>query len=149
MRAWLDAHKPAAPVRTHLLLAALMWSVVGAALLLVGAHWLLASGGARVWLFLTAAIGLGLLKGRFVLEHAAGRIIARIRVRGDGHCLGGFLSVWTWALVAGMAIAGRVLRSGFLPHAVVGFVYVVVGAALLWACRRFWHAWAEERTRSA
>ena len=51
MWSWLNTfrHKPAAKARTHLLLAALMWTIVGAMLLTVGAHWLLA---APLWLII-------------------------------------------------------------------------------------------------
>jgi hypothetical protein len=149
MREWLEAHKPAASRRAHLLLAALMWSVVGAALLAFGVRWMLGSDAPRAWALLgvAVAIAVGLAKGRLLLERAAGRIIERIRVRGDGYCIGGFLSLWTWGLVAVMVAAGRLLRGGLVPEVVVGFLYTAVGTALVLACRRFWQAWYAARRR--
>jgi len=141
MSDFLNSYKPAASARWHLLLAAMMWTVVGAALLFVGVRWELAGHIPHVSLLLTLAVVIGLLKGRFVLERAAERIIERIRTRGDGRCLGGFLSLRTWGFVALMAGTGRLLRGGLLPRTIVGFVYAAVGVALLLAARRVWYAW--------
>ena len=94
------------------------------------------------WLVLAAAV-LGSAKARFVLRRSARRIIDRIRARGDGRCLGGFLSPATWAFVLAMVLLGRLLRAGWLPRTVVGFVYVAVGVALLLASGYIWQAWSE------
>ena len=75
-----------------------------------------------------------------MLRRSAQRIIARIKSRGDGRCIGGFLSWRTWLLVALMVIGGRVLRRGLLPEAVVGLIYVLVGTALLLAAAQLWNA---------
>ena len=137
----LNAYKPAASARVHLLLAATMWSVVGAILLVLGVRWTVDGRVPYMWLLLALAVGVGLLKARFVLKRVAGRAIERIRTRGDGRCIGGFLSLRTWAFVASMAAAGYLLRHGLLPRTIVGLIYVAVGAALLVASRRLWHAW--------
>jgi hypothetical protein len=137
----LEAYKPAASARTHLLLAAAMWTVVGAVLVLLGVKWTLNGKMPLRWLLLAAAVVAGGLKARFVLRRAADRMIERIETRGDGRCIGGFLSIRSWAFVALMAGAGRLLRGELLPRAVVGLIYVAVGTALLLAGRRLWHAW--------
>jgi len=142
---WLEVHKPSGSAKLHLLLAALMWSVVGAVLLVFGALWVL--GGQSRWAvpLVAGAVAGGLLKARFVLDRAAGRVVARIRARGDGRCIGGFLSLRTWGLVLVMAGAGRLLRGGVVPTLVVGFVYVAIGTALVVAARCLWQAWYRER----
>jgi hypothetical protein len=137
---WLELHKPAASARSQLLLAAITWSVVGTLLAVFGAKWLLASHVRYVYLLLATAALLGFLKARFILGRAAQRTIERIRSRGDGVCIGGFFSPRTWAIVALMAAAGRILRGGLVPRPIVGFVYAAVGAALLIATRRLWRA---------
>ncbi len=144
---WLNAHKPATSARYHLLLAALMWTIVGAVLLLCGARWVLAAPTAYSWALLAVAVLAGVCKARFVLGRAARRLIGRIDARGDGRCIGGFLSVRTWALVAAMALAGRMLRGG-APRVLVGLVYVAVGTALLLAGRHIWYRW-HARTNDA
>lgn len=141
MRDLLDTYKPAAAARVHLLLAAMMWTTVGALLLYFGLRWTFATRTPGVWLFAVAAVAVGLLKGWFVLDRTAVRMIGRIQARGDGRCIGGFLSWRSWALVALMAGGGRLLRGGLLPRTVVGLLYVAVGIALLTAARRLWLAW--------
>ena len=137
----LNAYKPAASVRWHLFLAALMWTAVGALLSVFGTRWLYSGIPRRPAVWVAAAVALGIVKARFALDRAARRIVERIRVRGDGRCIGGFLSLPTWGFVALMVVAGRLLRGGWLPRPVVGFIYVAVGVALLVASRRAWEAW--------
>ena len=141
MSEWRDAYKPAAPARLHLLLAASMWTVVGVLLLFFGVRWTLAEHVAYIPLWLALATAAGLLKARFVLRPSARRAVARIRERGDRRCIGGFLSWRSWMLVALMAVGGRVLRQGLLPHAVVGLIYVLVGIALVVGGTPLWKAW--------
>jgi hypothetical protein len=144
---WLETYKPAASLRVHLLLAALLWSVVGSLFLTFGAKWTWQAGGSWTPILLIVSMAAGLAKYRLVLYRAADRAIERICARGDGRCIGGFLSVRTWLFVAVMASAGRVLRGGVLPRLVAGVIYVAVGTALLAGCRRFWQAWRSERAR--
>jgi len=88
-----------------------------------------------------AGLTLGVLKGRLVLERAARKAAARIAVRGDGRCLGGFLSWQTWLFVLAMMGMGVALRHSDVPRALLGVVYTAVGGALLWGSRTFWVAW--------
>ncbi len=137
----LHSCKPAATARTHVLVAALLWTVVGALLLTFGIKWAWHAAGPHTLLLLAAAIGAGAAKAHFVLRKAARRIVARIRERGDGCCLGGFVSWKTYLLIAVMATTGRLLRGGLLPKPIVGLVYAGIGAALLLAAWTLWTAW--------
>lgn len=141
MHDWLHILKPAAPARVHLLLAALMWTVVGAALMFFGVRWTLAGQVAHVLLLVVVAVSVGLLKSRFVLDRVARRVVQRIKKRGDNRCIGGFLSLRTWAFMVLMMGCGRLLRGGILSRPVMGFVYTSVGTALLLSARSFWWAW--------
>jgi hypothetical protein len=139
---WVESHKPAAALPTHLMLAWLMWVVVGATLVGVGARWLWqAAPIAAPWLAV-GAVAIGAIKSRLVLDRAAQRIVARIRARGDGRCIGGFLSLKTWGLVVLMMVAGRLLR-GTVAHGIVGPLYLAVGTALCISSRQSWRAWRE------
>lgn len=138
--------KPRAAERTQLLLAAALWTCVGTALLVAGARWDLRAAGARDGALLVAVgTAVGLLKGRFVLDRAAARIADRIAARGDGRCVGGFLSLRSWLLVGLMSAAGRLLRGGGLPPALVGTLYVAVGCGLLFSSRVAWLRWRAAR----
>jgi hypothetical protein len=141
---WAERHKPAAAMRTQLMLAWLMWATVGSILVGVGARWLWESAPlAAPWV--AAACGaVGAIKSRFVLDRAAQRVAGRILARGDGRCLGGFLSLRTWGLVVLMMAGGRVLRST-VAHGIVGPLYIAVGTALVLASRVTWRAWRASR----
>ncbi len=146
MAGLLHRYTPAAPARVHLLLAALLWTTVGAVLLIVGARWALGAGVRYMPIVLVLAVAAGAAKAEFVLARTARRAIERIRVRGDGRCVGGFLSWRTWGFVVLMMGLGYTLRHGLLPHGVVGVIYVWVGTALLLASRRFWAALVRYRS---
>ena len=136
--------KPAARVRTQLLLAALLWTCVGTGLLTAGIRWTF-QGTRWPGMWVAAAVLAGSAKGKWVLERAARRASARIALRGDGTCLGGFLSWRTWLLVMGMMGLGAVLRRSAVPVGFLGFVYGAVGAALLLGSRVFWAEWRAAR----
>ncbi len=141
-RSPLERWKPRAAGRTQLLLAAALWTIVGLVLLGFGARWTLEAFGLRTGvLAVVLGVAAGLLKGRFVLDKAAGGIADRIAARGDGRCAGGFLSWRSWLLVALMSGAGRLLRSGPLSHAVVGPLYLAIGTGLLFSSRIAWKRW--------
>ncbi len=144
MRNFLTRYKPAASTRTHLLLAALMWSTVGTVLLAFGLLWVLRSELPYGWGLVMLAVAVGWTKAHFVLARTARRVAARITTRGDGYCLGGFLSPLSWVFVLAMILMGRLLRSGWLPRTLVGWLYVAVGSALLLASRLLWRAWRRQ-----
>jgi hypothetical protein len=145
MDGWVDSHKPAAAAHVHLLLAGLMWTVVGAALAAVGGRWLWLSPSAAAPYLAAAGLVVGAAKSRFVLDRAAARIVDRIRERGDGRCLGGFLSLQSWTFVAAMVIAGRLLRGSHIARSLLGMLYLAVGTGLLLSSRIAWRAWRQRR----
>ncbi len=140
LRRLAERLKPAAKARTHLLAAASLWTVVGLGLLTLGLIWCFA---VRLpWPFVLAVLGIaaGSLKGRFVLRRLAEKNAARVVRRGDGHCLGGFLSVKTWLLVAVMMTSGILLRRSGVPHPILGVLYSAIGTALLAGSIPLWKA---------
>jgi hypothetical protein len=148
IRSWIETLKPAAPARVHLLLAALMWLTVGGMLLALGAVWALQVRTTMTACLLAVAAAAGWLKALLALEPVARRTIDRIESRGDGRCIGGFLSIQSWTMVAIMIGAGRLLRGSVLSSYIVGLVYVLVGTALLVASRVLWRAWIGARLRN-
>lgn len=132
---------PAASRRAHLLAAALLWTAAGLGLMTAGTVWMLAAPPAVAAAAWALAIVAGALKARFVLDRMARRIADRIEERGDGRCLGGFLSWKSWALVVLMMLLGRGLRASPLPVPVRGAIYAAIGTALLVASRRVWARW--------
>lgn len=133
--------KPAAPARAHLLMAALLWSAVGAMMLYrAHIHAVTLEPGVR-FAAAGAALALGLFKGAKVLRPAAKKSVARIIERGDGKCLGGFISFKSWLFVALMVALGRVFARSGLPEWLAAAILGAVGVGLALGCMVFWAAW--------
>ena len=132
---------PAASRRAHLLAASLLWTLVGIGLGSAGASWIMRSTSRVSWSLLAVASLVGLAKAQFLLRRTARRIVQRIETRGDGRCLGGFLSWKSWVIVLAMMVLGRLLRLSPLPLSLRGAALLAVGVALLAASRWIWAAW--------
>ena len=130
--------KPGAAVHTHLFVAALVWSAVGAVLMIKGVQWVFGSG--LEW-WLLASVALGTIKSFFVLDKVAGKNMTRIFQRDDGACLGGVYSLKTWGLVLLMILLGRILRASSIEISYVGLIYVGIGWSLFWSSRLVWRVW--------
>jgi hypothetical protein len=132
----------------HLLIAGLIWTVVGAGLLTMGGLF---------WFHLpylgdldpqrlgigTIAMTVGLLKGKFVLDKTAGRVIDRIATLAEPNPFKSIFQMFggkTIALIAAMMGIGYALRAAGVSYEIRGLVYLAVGAGLLWSCRNYWRA---------
>ncbi len=143
MTSWLETCKPSASSRVQLWLAAAMWSFVGTGLFSVGGYWLLTPAEVKGWIIMLVAVGLGTGKSLLVLDRTADRNVDRIKLRGEGRCVGGFLSPRIWILVLGMILLGRLLRTIGLPRPLLGLIYAAVGTGLLFSSRIIWRAWKQ------
>ncbi len=128
-------YKPGISVRTHLLIAALIWSLVGVLLLVRGYIWVAATG--RQWLLLPAVV-LGTLKSLLVLDRVARKNIVRINGFKNVTCIGAVYSYKTWGLIALMIVMGRLARLSAAPKVFVGILYMAIGWALFLASRLIW-----------
>ncbi len=142
---WLETCKPVAPVRVHILLASLMWTVAGIFLFVRGTSNMmrLPVAGNPWWLIFAAF--LGLLKGRLIFDKTAVRIISRIENMEENRCLGGFLSLKNWGMILLMVFLGISLRISPLPRVLVWGVYVAAGTGLFLSSRLFWGKWIRLR----
>lgn len=136
--------KPAASCRAHLFTGAIVWTLIGLFLTFRGVWNMLNLPGFSTW-WVIAALFIGILKGQLVFIKSAQRSVQRITCRGDGKCLGGFLSVRNWILVISMICLGRLLRLSSLHGAIVWGVYVAAGTALTVSSRVFWAAWRRQK----
>ena len=142
MSSWLETYKPVASSRVQLLLAGLMWSLVGVGLIAVGTYWVLSSSSHIIGL-LAISLFIGLAKSLLILDRVAGRIVKRIALRGEGRCLVGFFSLRAWALVIVMMLMGRILRGAGISYSLLGLIYAAVGTSLLISSRSMWLAWKD------
>ena len=138
---WLVRTRPTAGRSVRLFLAALTWTVLGLALLVVGLRWLLAAGGSLWIVVVPVAVVAGLFKAHLVLASRARSNADRIIRAGEERCLGGMFSWSSWALAVGMMAGGMLLRSSPIPRTWLGGIYATVGTALLVASLAGWSGW--------
>jgi hypothetical protein len=135
---FLVRYKPGASISTHLMLGALIWSLVGFFLMTNG--YLLTSFAEQSWLIFLG-LGLGTAKGLFILDRVARKNIKRIHSFEPKACIGSVYSYKTWLLVIMMIVLGRTLRMTILPGEVVGVIYLAVGWGLMLSSRLMWLDW--------
>jgi len=135
----LIRYKPGVSIRTHLLLGALIWTVVGFFLLTNG--FVLVLRESHLWYGVFGLV-LGTFKAFLILDRVARKNIKRIKEFEDKVCFGSVYSLKTWFLVAAMIGLGRFLRTThILPGEIVGLIYSAVGIALLLSSRLMWIEW--------
>jgi hypothetical protein len=142
--------------RAHLAIAAVIWTVVGSGLLAMGSlfwfHLPYLGFLDRYHLFIgSAALGVGLLKGKFVLDRTANGVIERANTLSEPNPFKSVFQMFgakTLALIAAMMGIGIVLRVAGVSFEVRGLIYLAVGIALLWSSRRYWVAtFTDERSQ--
>jgi len=137
--------------RQHLWIAALLWMLVGTGLLTMGAvFWFhfpyMGFLDARHLGWGAIALSIGLLKGKLILDRTANRVIDRVETLQEPNPLKSIFQMFgakTIALIVAMMGIGIGLRLAGVSFEIRGLIYIAVGAALLWSCRRYWLAAAE------
>lgn len=131
--------------RAQMLLAATIWTGAGIMLFSMGSFWMLSGHVVQVWvaaLLMVPCVLVGTAKGHFLLDRVALRSITRIIDRGPCAPIWGFYGLRTWVLVGVMMGSGIGLRLLFnVEHwsfFYLGFLYVAVGTALVFASKRMW-----------
>ena len=128
---------PRAGQRVQLFSAAAMWAVGASMLLVKGVGFLHDNWYA---LLLAAAVALGVIKSRYLLDRVARKAVLRIHARGRA-CYFGFFSWKSWLFVALMMGGGILLRRvPWVPADFKAVLYVGVGTGLALADRIFWQA---------
>ena len=133
---------PRASRRTRLLVAAFVWTGIGAGLLAAGLRWTFLADS-NVWrAALPAALALGWFKGRYVLAPRAASNAQRIVATAESRCIGGVFSWGSWAFALAMMLLGITLRHSPIPRPWLGQLYAAVGTALVVAGAGGWRRWA-------
>ncbi len=129
--------------RARLLVAALLWTLVGAGLGAAGAVFAFrgaTSPGGRAAV-LGAALGIGLGKGRFLLAPRARANAERIRASASRAPLTTVYTASSWLLIPLMIAVGYAVRRSGIPAAALGGIYLAVGFGLLVGAAPAWRAW--------
>ena len=138
---WARRYEPRAGTKTQLYAAAVTWLLAATMLLVRGVIFL--SDEHKAWwlvaVAVSAAVVLGLIKGRAVMHRSSVKSVARIRARGRS-CFFGYFSWKTWLLVAFMSTAGVLLRRSGMPHVFLGVLYLAIAVGLIYGDWVFWDA---------
>jgi hypothetical protein len=134
--------------RQHLWIAAGIWTLVGLGLLTMGlVFWFhfpyLGFLDARHLGFGAIALSIGLIKGKLLLDRTANRVIDRVETLQEPNPFKSIFQMFgakTIALILAMMGIGLGLRLAGVSFEIRGLIYIAVGAALLWSCRRYWLA---------
>jgi hypothetical protein len=132
----------------HLWIAASIWTLVGAGLFVMGlVFWFhfpyLGFLDTQHLTVGALAACAGLVKGKLILDRTAGRVIDRVETLQEPNPLKSVYQMFgakTIALILAMMTFGIVLRAAGVSFEVRGLIYIAVGMALLWSCRRYWVA---------
>ncbi|MBE1424601.1 hypothetical protein H4684_001235 [Desulfomicrobium macestii] len=145
---FLDRVTPRAYPGTRLLTAALAWSATGVFLSVKSVY--LFREGSRGIVLAAVLVGLilGMVKGRFILDRIADRIILHIGAKPTRSCLGGLFSVRNWMLIAVMIIFGRTLSVLPIEAGIKTGLYVMVGSGLAYSSRLLWRAWKNSAAKT-
>ncbi len=130
--------KPGVSKYTQLLLAALLWTVIGCGLITRGVIWLDHTGQ---WWIIAVGLLFGSCKSLLVLDKSAKKGIQRILNFSDGTCVGAVYSIKTWLLVCCMMAVGYFLRHSALPLPLLALLYITVGWGLVMSSRHAWVVW--------
>ncbi len=130
----------------HLWIAASIWTIVGAGLLTMGGvFWFhfpyLGDLDAEHIAIGSAALSVGLLKGKFVLDKTASRVIENTINLQEPNPFKSIFQMFggkTIALIASMMGVGVILRAAGVSFEIRGLIYLAVGTGLLWSCRQYW-----------
>ncbi|QIZ71843.1 hypothetical protein [Oxynema aestuarii] len=130
----------------HLWIAGAIWTLVGTGLLTMGLvfwfHFPYLGFLDRTHLLGGfAAVTVGSIKGKLILDRTANRVIDRVETLDEPNPFKSIFQMFgakTIALIFAMMGIGIVLRLAGVSFEVRGLIYIAVGTALVWSCRRYW-----------
>lgn len=129
--------------KTSLTIVGIIWFLVGLGLSIAGVNWILQLGiGPKLIIFISSAVLIGLLKGKFVLQKVAMKYYKRSDIVqfNDNDIFFGWVKIFGvkgFILIALMMTMGSYLRHSNIDRPILGIVYLAVGIALLYASKIF------------
>jgi hypothetical protein len=124
---------PAARRETLVLVAGIVWSLVGLTLVSVAVVWLFSSPRCALILALVGAIA-GYAIYRFGFSHLARRNLVRIYAQApqkDKVCVFAFQNIRSYLLIIIMMSLGYGLRHSGMPKIYLAPIYIAIGLALM------------------
>lgn len=124
---------PAARRETLVLVAGLVWTLVGLILMALGSRWLIGNYSSVIMSVCSGAAG-GYLIHRFGFSHLARKNLLRIYSQSpqkDKICVFAFQNTRSYILIVIMMTMGYGLRHSGLPKTYLAPIYIAIGFALV------------------
>ena len=131
-KSWEDL-KPAVNKTMLILIAGLVWVLVGLILSLLAVHWWQKYTGSFLLLFVVLGLLLGILKGYFIFSSMVTNNIKRIIKLNEQVFILAFISWKSYLLISGMMALGISLRNSTLPKQYLAIFYLGVGLAMIFS----------------
>jgi len=134
----LKSFKPAVSKTWLIVLAGLMWSVVGLTLCRLAYHWLVIIQWR--WIVPQELLGaiLALTAHKFCFSRIAQKNIQRLSVITEKTCIFAFQRWKSYFVIALMTIIGITLRNSPVPRPYLAVVYTTIGGALFLASLQYY-----------
>ncbi len=123
--------KPSAPKFILLLIAGLMWVIVGAFLNRLAYHWLLNEKTFNLIILITSGLILAFLIHFFGFSKIVSKNLKRIAEKPKKPCIFGFMSWKSYLIVIIMMTMGIYLRMSPIPKPYLAIIYIGIGTALI------------------
>jgi hypothetical protein len=139
--------KPAVPNHLLLLLAGLVWIMVGTTLLLLAFSWLSNAQNTDMKLFAVTGVILALLVHHLGFLKIADHNLRRILLMNRKSCLFAFIPWKSYLVIAVMIAMGAILRHSTIPKHYLAVLYIGIGLALVLSSVRYFRVFIREIRR--
>jgi hypothetical protein len=139
--------KPAVTNHLLLLIAGIVWTVVGFGLLSLAFRWLSRASNVNTHPLMLAGGAGALLIHHFGFLKIADKNLKRILKMQDKSCLFAFIPWKSYLIIAVMILLGAVLRHSIIPKHYLAVLYIAIGLALMLSSVRYIRVFIREVRR--
>jgi uncharacterized membrane protein len=139
--------KPAVTNHLLLLIAGIVWTVVGLGLLSLAYRWLSSASNVNIHPLVLTGVAGALLIHHFGFLKIADKNLKRILKMQDKSCLFAFIPWKSYLIIAVMILLGTVLRHSIIPKHYLAVLYIAIGLALALSSVRYIRVFIREVRR--
>ena len=127
----VNSFKPCVQKNIHILVAGLMWLIVGLMLYTLSIYWLISYNGNYSYVFGITGLTLRIIFNKLFFYKIANKNIERISHFSEKTFLFSFISWKSYLIIFCMAFMGHIVRHSPLPKQHLAIVYICMGTALI------------------
>jgi membrane protease YdiL (CAAX protease family) len=136
--------KPAVASYLLLLIAGIVWFLVGCMLMALAFTWLSRASGINTYPFAVIGAVFALLIHHLGFLKIADKNLKRILVMRDKSCIFAFIPWKSYLIIAVMISMGAVLRHSIIPKHYLAVLYIAIGFALVLSSVRYIRVFIQE-----